>query len=246
MTRTKAIAAVLCAALFAGLAAYQARQRTIDRLESQVEQLEAARREALAKAQARERELDILRQDSAALARLRAQLKTNPPPPVTPAGIYLDKDKLVYVNYGTPDPALQAYLQALMNGSYDMTAKGRAIFLKICAACHQPDGAGKDGVGPPLAGSEWVLSPGGGRLARIVLNGIAGPIRVQDRDWNLPMPPWRENLTDDQIAVVLSYIRSELGTNKAPPIKPESVGAARQEAHPGPESAAELSQISDQ
>jgi mono/diheme cytochrome c family protein len=60
------------------------------------------------------------------------------------------------------------------------------------------------------------------------------------------MPPWRENLTDDQIAVVLSYIRSELGTNKAPPIKPESVGAARQEAHPGPESAAELSQISDQ
>ncbi|HUD82643.1 MAG TPA: hypothetical protein VMQ67_04040, partial [Candidatus Saccharimonadales bacterium] len=60
------------------------------------------------------------------------------------------------------------------------------------------------------------------------------------RVWNLAMPPWRENLKDDEIAVVLTYIRSKVGGNKAGPIKPELVSAARQESHPGPETAAEL------
>jgi mono/diheme cytochrome c family protein len=41
------------------------------------------------------------------------------------------------------------------------------IFQKICAACHQQDGAGKEGVAPPLAGSEWVKAPSGERLVRM-------------------------------------------------------------------------------
>jgi mono/diheme cytochrome c family protein len=157
-----------------------------------------------------------------------------------PDGAYVDKDKLIYVNYGTRDPALQAFMLSLMNGSYDTAAKGRAIFLKICAACHQPDGTGKDGVAPPLAGSEWVLAEKGDRLVRIVLNGMSGPVRVKDREWNLVMLPWREALKDDEIALVLTYVRSKIGTNNAGPIKPESVSDARKESHPGPETAVEL------
>jgi mono/diheme cytochrome c family protein len=161
---------------------------------------------------------------------------TNTPP----AGTYIGKDKLVYVNYGTPDPALQSYVRALMDGSYDTTAKGKAIFQKLCAACHQPDGMGKEGVAPPLVGSEWVLADKGDRLVRIVLNGMSGPVQVKGREWNLAMPPWRDNLKDDEIAVVLTYVRSHVGDNNAGPIKPELVSTARNESHPGPETAAEL------
>jgi mono/diheme cytochrome c family protein len=175
------------------------------------------------------------------LAQGRDGVTTNP----APAGAYIGKDKLVYVNYGTRDPALQSFMRALMDGSYDTTAKGRAIFLKVCAVCHQPDGMGKDGVAPPLGGSEWVLADHGDRLVRIVLNGMSGPVQVQGREWNLVMPPWRENLKDDEIAVVLSYIRSKVGGNKAGPIKPELVGAARKELHPAPETVAELLRVSD-
>jgi mono/diheme cytochrome c family protein len=156
------------------------------------------------------------------------------------AGTYVGKDNLLFVNYGTRDPALQSYIRALMDGSFDTTAKGRAIFLKVCAACHQIDGLGKENLAPPLVGSEWVLDEKGDRLVRIVLNGLSGPIRVKDREWNLAMPPLRENLKDDEIAVVLTYVRSKVGDNKAGPIKPEMVSAARSESHPGPETAAEL------
>jgi mono/diheme cytochrome c family protein len=165
--------------------------------------------------------------------------------PASSNGMYLDKDKLVFANFGTKDPALQAYVKALMDGSYDTRSKGRAIFLKICAACHQPDGMGKEGVGPPLVGSEYVLAEDGHRLVRIVLNGVSGPLRVKGKQWNLAMPPWRENLRDDQIAVVLTYIRANLGTNKAGPIKQELVTAARQEEHPKPMTEAELQETSE-
>jgi mono/diheme cytochrome c family protein len=212
MTRSHAIAAILCAAVFVGIGMRMARHapptlHVPDRVP--------------------------MRGDEGA--------KTNP----APAGTYVGKDNLVYVNYGTRDPALQSFMHALMDGSYDTTAKGRAIFLKVCAACHQPDGLGKEGVAPPLAGSEWVLAPEGDRLVRIVLNGMSGPVQVKGRDWNLAMPPWREALKDDEIAVVLTYIRTKVGGNQARPITPELVGAARGISHPAPETAAELLQASN-
>lgn len=251
--RTRVAAAVLSAAAVAAVATYLACQRTVDRLagqnralQGQLQRAESERQAALAKASARELELEKVRADSLALARLREQLKTNSPQHALPTGFYVGADEPVYVTYGTSDPVLRAFIRALMSSGTDAAGKGRAIFEKTCAACHQRDGMGKDRVAPPLVGSEWVVTPGGGRLARIVLNGLNGPITVQGRSWNLPMPPWRENLDDDAIAVVLNYIRSDLGTNKAPAIKPALVGAARQELHPGPETAAELLQLSVQ
>jgi len=123
-----------------------------------------------------------------------------------------------------------------------LRAEGRRIFETTCAACHQPTGAGKEGTAPPLAGSEWVLAPGGDRIARIALNGLAGPIRVKGQEWNLTMPPWRDNFSDGQIAAVLTYIRSQWD-NKAGPIKPELVKAARAEARAGYETSDELLKI---
>ena len=224
MTRSHAIAAILCAAVFAGIGIHVARHRS---------------RQAPPVPHGPEQV------SPQPLAQGRDGVNTNPPPAGAQAGTYVGKDKLVYVNYGTRDPALQSFMRALMDGSYDRTAKGRAIFLKVCAACHQPDGMGKDGVAPPLGGSEWVLADQGDRLVRIVLNGMSGPVQVQGREWNLAMPPWRENLKDDEIAVVLSYIRSKIAGNKAGPIKAELVSAARKELHPAPETVAELLRVSE-
>lgn len=253
MFRTKVIIAIASTAVFAGVITYIARQRTVNDLErhnqtlqQELRQAQSDRQTALAKANARELELEKLRPESLELARMREQLKSNSSLPALPTGFYVGTDRPIYVTYGTSDPVLRSLIRTLMQDNSDPLAKGEAIFEKTCAACHQRDGLGKEGVAPPLVGSEWVLAPGGQRLVRIVLNGLSGPVTVQGRVWNLPMPPWRANLDDDAIAVVLNYIRSGLGTNKAVAIKSELVGAARQELHPGAETSAELLELSVQ
>lgn len=251
MLRT--VIATISAAVLAGLAIYIALQGTVNdlsrrnqSLEGQLRQAQSDRQAALAKANARELEVEKLRPDSLELARLHEQLKSNSTSPALPTGFYVGTDQPIYVTYGTSDPVLQSLIRTLMQDNTDPIAKGEAIFDKTCAACHQRDGLGKEGVAPPLVGSEWVLAPGGQRLVRIVLNGVSGPITVNGRIWNLPMPPWRANLDDDAVAVVLNYVRSGLGTNKAAAIKSELVGTARQEPHPGAETSAELLELSVQ
>jgi mono/diheme cytochrome c family protein len=122
-------------------------------------------------------------------------------------------------------------------------AMGREVFEKTCYLCHQLNGLGKEGIAPPLVGSEWVLAPHGDRIARIALNGLTGPITVKGQEWNLTMVAWRDNYSDEQIAAVLTYIRTKLGDNKASDIDAALVKAARAEPHPGPETTDELLKI---
>jgi mono/diheme cytochrome c family protein len=118
-------------------------------------------------------------------------------------------------------------------------AEGRRVFMTTCYACHLESGLGKEGTAPPLVGSDWVLAPGANRIAHIVLYGLTGPINVKGQEWNLTMLPWRETYSDEQIAAVLTYIRSQWG-NKAGPVDPQVVKAARAEARPNYESSEEL------
>jgi mono/diheme cytochrome c family protein len=148
-------------------------------------------------------------------------------------------DRDVYNPYHASEDVASANPQDPIKAERD---KGRKVFEGTCAACHQLSGLGQDGKAPPLVGSEWVLAPGGNRIARVVLNGLNGPITVKSKEWNLAMVAWRDNFTDDQIAAVLTYIRSEWGNN-AGPIKPDLIKAARAEKHPGPMSSDELLKI---
>jgi mono/diheme cytochrome c family protein len=122
-------------------------------------------------------------------------------------------------------------------------AMGREVYEKTCFACHQLNGLGKENMAPPLVGSEWVLAPHGDRIARIVLNGLTGPIAVKGQEWNLTMVPWRDLYDDEHIAAVLTFIRSRLGDNKASEIDPAVVKAARADSHPSAETADELLKI---
>ena len=104
--------------------------------------------------------------------------------------------------------------------------KGKTVYHTLCAACHQPHGFGLDGLAPPLVDSEWVL----GKpevLTRIVINGLAGPVKVGGRSFNLAMPPL-PMLSDADVAGVLTYIRREW-EHSASPVEIKAVSAVREQ-----------------
>jgi mono/diheme cytochrome c family protein len=108
----------------------------------------------------------------------------------------------------------------------DPRSRGRKVFnLPSCVTCHQATGLGTPGTFPPLAGSDWVNEKEPGRIIRAVLNGLQGPITVNGQTFNNTMVAWN-TLTDEQIADVISYVRSEWG-NKASEVTPEQVAAVR-------------------
>jgi mono/diheme cytochrome c family protein len=92
--------------------------------------------------------------------------------------------------------------------------KGKVIYTTICAACHQPHGYGLDGLAPPLVDSGWVLAKPD-VPARIVMSGLGGQIKVAGRTFNLAMPPLLQ-LSDEDVAGVLTYIRREWDHNGSP------------------------------
>ena len=50
---------------------------------------------------------------------------------------------------------------------------GKEIYGRLCVACHQPDGRGREGLAPALAGSPFVTGRAG-IMARIVIHGKEG------------------------------------------------------------------------
>ena len=104
-------------------------------------------------------------------------------------------------------------------------ADGAAIFAVRCAACHQATGTGVPGAFPPLAGSNWV----NGRdttLIQILLHGIQGTLTVNGASYNGTMPTFGTQLSDAEIAAVLTHVRSHWG-NKTEPISAAQVATQR-------------------
>jgi mono/diheme cytochrome c family protein len=105
---------------------------------------------------------------------------------------------------------------------------GKRLFADTCAKCHQADGLGLAGQYPPLAGSEWVLAEGPARMIRIVLDALQGPVTVKGQTFNNAMTPWRDTLTDQQIAAVITYVRTQKDWgHNASPVTPEEVAQIR-------------------
>lgn len=116
-------------------------------------------------------------------------------------------------------------------GPPDPKVVGKRLFTANCVACHQATGLGVAGQFPPLVESEWVLTEGwhgDNHLISILLHGLQGPIQVKGATYNGAMPPWKQ-LKDDQIAAILTYIRSEWGNNESL-ITAEQVAKIREES----------------
>lgn len=107
----------------------------------------------------------------------------------------------------------------------DQSSDGKSIFLLNCSACHRANGEG-GGPYPPLAKNSEVNAIDSAALIQTVLNGRTGPITVNGTQYGGNMPSWRNDLSDAQIAAVLSYVRSAWG-NSAPAVSADQVAAAR-------------------
>jgi mono/diheme cytochrome c family protein len=99
---------------------------------------------------------------------------------------------------------------------------GKSKFDAYCSGCHVND-AVTSGPAPTLDGSAWVTGPEG-RIIRIVLHGVGGPIEVAGKTHDLTMPGFAPILTDAEIASLVSYVRSRFGGAT----KPVSAATVRQ------------------
>jgi len=104
-------------------------------------------------------------------------------------------------------------------------AMGEQIYMSRCASCHQYNGLGLGQDFPPLTQTDWVTGDKG-RLIRIILGGLTGEIQVKERSYNGAMPPWGSFLDDEQVATLLTYIRSSWG-NEAEPVTADEVASVR-------------------
>ena len=107
---------------------------------------------------------------------------------------------------------------------------GKEIYARdgFCSTCHRPDGKGLPVSGfPPLVNTDWVLGDPG-RLIKLTLDGLIGPITVLGQDYagQVPMTPFRNLLNDEEVAAVLTYVRNAFGNN-ASAISPEQVELIR-------------------
>lgn len=114
-------------------------------------------------------------------------------------------------------PASTAPAKAAVNGS--------VVFGANCATCHGSAGAGQPGAIPPLAGNPMVTGDAA-KVIAVVNNGLTGPVTVKGQTYNGQMPAWKNILSADQRAAVITYIRSSWG-NKAPAVTSAQVAAVK-------------------
>ena len=110
---------------------------------------------------------------------------------------------------------------------------GRMFYAGRCSNCHNADGSGLPSVAPPLAGSDWVARHPK-MLAALVLNGVEGDIMVNGKLYTSPadtpgqMPGLKHEITDDQeLADILTFIRSREFSNNGDPVSAELVAEVR-------------------
>ena len=94
-------------------------------------------------------------------------------------------------------------------------AGGAAVYGAACAGCHMPDGRGAAGAGayPALANDP-----------RLVSSAYAMALVVRGRR---AMPPFARTLTDEQVAAVVGFIRTNFGNAYSPAPTAADVAALR-------------------
>ena len=131
------------------------------------------------------------------------------------------------VYLGDAAPKAQEALSAARVAGDTLEARvlrGKAVFMGTCSTCHQLEGQGMASVFPPLAKSDFLMADKE-RSVHIVLAGLSGPIEVNGQRYENVMPPLA-NLTDHEIADVLTYVRNSFG-NKGDAVTDEEVARVR-------------------
>ncbi|MDH7459983.1 cytochrome c [Chitinophagaceae bacterium 26-R-25] len=101
---------------------------------------------------------------------------------------------------------------------------GQKIYAQYCLTCHQADGSGVPNMNPPLIKTSYVIGSKQ-KLIHWVLTGSIENVPIDGKDYSNNMPP-QYFLKDEELASVLTYIRSHFG-NKASAITAAEVKAVR-------------------
>ena len=119
----------------------------------------------------------------------------------------------------------------------ELKIRGEAVFNSRCAACHQANGQGIPGVFPPLV--EGATFANQDTLKRLAERGFAkdGKIVVGPKDKHLDivmhgipgtaMQALGEQMTDLEVAAVITYERNNWGNKAGDVLQPSEVAAVR-------------------
>ncbi|MBS1668495.1 MAG: cytochrome c [Bacteroidetes bacterium] len=102
--------------------------------------------------------------------------------------------------------------------------RGKKVYADQCLTCHQADGLGVQNMNPPLVKTKWVLGDKK-QLIEIVLKGKKDGVEIDGDSYSNVMAS-HADLTDLQIADVLTYVRNSFG-NKAKAITEAEVKTVR-------------------
>lgn len=106
----------------------------------------------------------------------------------------------------------------------ELLVLGKQKYEQFCSPCHQPDGKGIPPMYPALRGSSVATGNPISRHIDIILNGITGSA----------MQPYRDQLTDEEIAAIATYERNAWNNNTNDVVQATEVAAQRQKANQQP------------
>ncbi|WP_415914092.1 c-type cytochrome [Paraburkholderia sp. J12] len=102
---------------------------------------------------------------------------------------------------------------------------GKKIYDAQCAHCHAAEGQGKPPDFPPLASNQSIQMNSAVNPIRMVLNG-GYPPGTRKNPMPYGMPPFAQSLSDEEVAAVVTYIRTAWG-NHGTPVSEHEVNALR-------------------
>lgn len=133
--------------------------------------------------------------------------------------VVVAKPEAEYRQWVASQQAAQQSEQALAEQAWSLkqlVARGEGVYNKICVACHQPGGVGIPNVFPPVKGSPVATGPLEAHI-NIVLHGKQGTA----------MQAFAEQLSDLDLAAVISYERNAFGNDTGDGVQPAQIKAAR-------------------
>jgi nitrite reductase (NO-forming) len=114
---------------------------------------------------------------------------------------------LAACSHGGDTASARASANAVAAHNPASASDGATVYVTNCSSCHGADGRGVEGFFPPLSRNPMVTGDPRALVA-IVERGLRGRIVVDGVTYNGIMPPWKNEIPDDEIASVLTYIRS--------------------------------------
>ena len=124
---------------------------------------------------------------------------------------------LASFNTNAIDQAAQDALAAKLETStgtrvVSASGPGARLYEGACAVCHAVGGAPLFGSRPSLALNSNLHSAAPDNLIQVILHGIASPAS-SDLGY---MPGFKDSMSNDQVAELVSYLRRQFAPDKAP------------------------------